>query len=175
MTLWLPVCQLGLCRLQSTDAEVASRLHHQSSKVSASGSRTSSATMRTSRSPRPHLSKDPTSASSPLSPFTYRWPKDEVKEVVEKAQFLELVRHSGWLLKQHGNGPHPSWSRRWVRYLRVHTNTAAGLSKLMAACSFICWTTACVTLMSLEKSRMCDTFLWTEFLSEHCLEDMDLK
>ncbi|KAL3141352.1 hypothetical protein ABBQ32_004935 [Trebouxia sp. C0010 RCD-2024] len=66
------------------------------------------------QSPVHRLSREATSARSPLSPFTYRWPQDEVKEVVEKAQFVEQVRCSGWLLKQHGNGPHPSWSRRWV-------------------------------------------------------------
>lgn len=64
-----------------------------------------------------HLLREVTSASSPLSPYTYRWPQEEVKEVVQQAQFIELVRHSGWLLKQHGNGPHPSWSRRWVHKL----------------------------------------------------------
>lgn len=63
-------------------------------------------------SPVHRRSREATPAS--LCPFTYRWPKEEVIDVVEKAQFLELVRHSGWLLKQHGNGPHPSWSRRWV-------------------------------------------------------------
>ena len=69
------------------------------------------------RSPVHRVLRPVTSASSPLSPYTYRWPQEEVQEVVEKAQFLELVRHSGWLLKQHGNGPHPSWSRRWVHIL----------------------------------------------------------
>ncbi len=68
------------------------------------------------RSPVQRLSTLAPSPGSPLSPFTYRWPQDEVKEVVQKAQFLELVRHCGWLLKQHGNGPHPTWSKRWVSH-----------------------------------------------------------
>ncbi|DBA69854.1 TPA: hypothetical protein ACH3X2_012566 [Trebouxia sp. C0005] len=68
-------------------------------------------------SPMQRLSALAPSPGSPLSPFTYRWPQDEVKEVVQKAQFLELVRHCGWLLKQHGNGPHPTWSKRWFYLL----------------------------------------------------------
>lgn len=86
------------------------------------------------QSPVHRLARAATAARSPLSPFTYRWPQDEVKEVVEKAQFVEQVRCSGWLLKQHGNGPHPSWSRRWVHIpLPLHCVNARAVAVLNTA------------------------------------------
>lgn len=139
------------------------------------GSRTSPGSIH--QTPVTHrLSREAISTSSPFSPFTYRWPTDEVREVVEKAQFLELVRHSGWLLKQHGNGPHPSWSRRWVRISpSVGCPMDPPVFSDQYACSFIFWMTACATLMSLGKLKMCATSLWTAFLSGHYLGVMALR